>query len=136
MKKKLNAILLVDDDEVTNFVHKIVVEKANCAEKVVAIDNGMEALGYLEERANTTDEKTDLIFLDINMPAMNGWEFLAAYKKSQLARAHNAAVVILTSSPNPNDMKRAQEDGLVKAFRQKPLTEDMIKDLVKDSLTN
>lgn len=81
MTKKVKCILLIDDDEPTNFLHKIVISDSGRAEKVVEVQSGFEALDYLEKMEDGKYPQPDLIFLDINMPAMNGWEFLEEYDK-------------------------------------------------------
>ena len=87
MKTKLNCILLVDDDEPTNFLNQMVIEELDIAEQIRVAQNGQEALTYLK-KTGIGDENfplPDLILLDINMPAMNGWEFLERYRKLNLA---------------------------------------------------
>jgi CheY-like chemotaxis protein len=78
MSKKLNCILLVDDDTEDNHYHKIVLDDMHITTQVEIARDGIEALQYLTKENQITPE---LIFLDINMPRMNGWEFLEAYEK-------------------------------------------------------
>ncbi len=125
MKKKLNCILLVDDDESCNEFHQIIIEKVGCAEKVEVANDGEEALAFLRSSINGIHPKPDLVFLDINMPGMNGWEFLEEYKKME-GEINAKIVVMLTTSLNPNDKIRAEETGCVDGFRSKFLT---IKDV-------
>jgi CheY-like chemotaxis protein len=78
MKKKLPCILLIDDDEPTNFLYRIIVSEAGCTDHVSIVQSGTDALDYLSP-ANTTPlqyPQPDLIFLDINMPRADGWEFI------------------------------------------------------------
>src|ERR1700712_5117840 len=105
MNQKLNCIMLIDDDEPTNFVSTIYIEEAQCTNHIQITETGQRALKYLtnsEEFAckNGNFPCPDLIFLDINMPAMNGWEFLDKY--AQLSKAHQGKIVIimLTTSLN------------------------------------
>src|SRR5688500_20068236 len=82
MKQKLNCILLIDDDELTNFLNRMVIEEVDCASRVEIMQSARDALKYL---TNTTPEgnypRPDLVFLDINMPAMDGWEFIEKYNQ-------------------------------------------------------
>ena len=73
MRKKLECILLIDDDDEDNFYHKIVIERMNITKRIEVAYNGLEALEFLQKESQIIPE---LIFLDINMPKMNGWEFL------------------------------------------------------------
>ena len=106
--------MLIDDDEPTNFLSSMIVEEADCTEHIQIEDSGEGALNYLinsEEFAysNKANPWPDLIFLDINMPAMNGWEFLDKYKKLSKERKAEIVVVMLTTSLNPDDKLKANE---------------------------
>ena len=70
MKTKLDSILLIDDDNATNFVHKFILKKTECAKNIVITENGQEALEYLHSKENETAPKPNIIFLDINMPSI------------------------------------------------------------------
>src|SRR5438128_1021048 len=122
MKNKLNCILLVDDDEPTNYLNKLILEEVNCAQNIKVAENGSSALQYLESSDTENPEHPcpELIFLDINMPAMNGWEFLEKY--SQLDKRHkaNVIVVMLTTSLNPDDRAMANKMPDVAGFETKP----------------
>ncbi|MCI4650166.1 response regulator [Phaeodactylibacter sp.] len=126
MTQKLNKILLVDDNEADNYLHKLIISEAEVAESVVDQPDGKAALEYLEKGADQLPP--DLIFLDINMPRMNGWEFLEAY--AQLPDELQSAVVIvmLTTSVFSKDRERAERLPNFSGFLNKPLTEE---DLLK-----
>tara|TARA_R110002124_G_scaffold287323_4_gene472821 strand:+ start:4326 stop:4733 length:408 start_codon:yes stop_codon:yes gene_type:complete len=134
MRKKVNCILLIDDDEPTNFLHKIIIEDSNLAEKVVAVQSGYEALEYLEKKEDGKYPQPGIIFLDINMPAMNGWEFLERYKQLDESLKGKILVVMLTTSINPDDKKKAMGKGFVKGFLSKPLTTEMLEKIIDDEL--
>ncbi len=130
MKKKLNSILLIDDDEATNFIHKLVIKRMGCAEKVVVAQNGIEAMEYLQKEENGVCPKPDLIFLDINMPGMNGWGFLEEYHKLAEEQRGKVILVMLTTSLNPDDMEKARNIPDVNGFKNKPLTTHLINDIM------
>lgn len=130
MSNKLNCILLIDDDEATNFVHRMVIKKAGCAEEVVAVPSGQAALEYLTSEKNGQMPKPDLIFLDINMPAMNGWEFLKEYEKLEEAQKGQVVVVMLTTSLNPDDRRNAESIEAISSFENKPLTFEILQTIV------
>lgn len=130
MKKKLNCILLVDDDFATNLYHKIVIEEKDCTQKIVVKTSGEEALNYLKVPFRETHPKPNLIFLDINMPMMTGWEFLEEYQKLSADQQAENVVVMLSTSSDPDDLKRAEENALVKEYRSKPLTAEMLEEIM------
>jgi CheY-like chemotaxis protein len=133
MKNKLNCILLVDDDEPTNFLNQMVIEELDIAEQIRIAQNGQEALTYLK-KTGTGDENfplPDLILLDINMPAMNGWEFLERYSHLPDHQKANVIIVMLTTSFNPDDRAKANEISEVTGFETKPLTVDKLQTLLE-----
>ncbi len=81
MKRKLDSILLVDDDESSNYFHQLIINKLNCAEHVHQACDGREALEILNDGINGKFPIPSVIFLDVNMPGMNGWDFLEEYEK-------------------------------------------------------
>jgi CheY-like chemotaxis protein len=123
--------LLVDDDEITNFINTMLLHDAGITQTLTAF-NGQEALDVLHTRCSAPGSLTcpDLILLDIQMPVMDGFEFLQAY--AQRPPADNPAVVIvLTSSHNPLDVARMQ--GLpIAGYLTKPLTEENIHRILQE----
>ena len=120
--KKLNSILLVDDCEATNLIHRLIIEKYGCAEQVVEAMNGVEALDYLTTKVDGRFPQPELVFLDVNMPGMNGWEFLDAYRMLPEEQLAGVVVVMLTTSTNPDDRARAEELNEISLFASKPLS--------------
>lgn len=131
MKNKLNCILLVDDDEPTNFLNKMILEDVNCAEDVKVAESGLSALNYLENATGEKGSSPDLIFLDINMPAMNGWEFLERYSNLEKQHKANVVIVMLTTSLNPDDRAKASKIPDVSGFETKPLTPEKLESILK-----
>lgn len=131
MKEKIKCILLIDDNEADNFFSELVINELDCAEKVVAVQSGQAALDYLTKPLNGVYPQPTLIFLDINMPAMNGWEFLAEYKKLNEHQKAQKVVVMLTTSLNPDDAKMAREIAEIDEFMNKPLTKEMLMEVLE-----
>lgn len=127
MKKKLDCILLVDDDSDDNYFHEIVIKKMNITNSIQVAQNGLEALEFLKKENQVIPE---LIFLDINMPKMNGWEFLEEYKHLDIKQKAKITIMMLSTSANPNDIRKAQEMEDVTGYKTKPLTVDMLNDIL------
>ena|SRR5581483_671192 len=136
MKAKLNCILLVDDDEPTNFLNRMAVEELDCVDYIRVIPSAREALDFLHCAGSKPDPKNDecpkpeIIFLDINMPAMDGWEFLENYEAMPDTNKNSVIVIMLTTSFNPEDELKARKIPSVKEFRNKPLTAAMLQDVL------
>jgi CheY-like chemotaxis protein len=130
MKTKINCILLVDDNPDDNFYHERVIKKNDAAVTVVAKQTGMDALEYLKSKKADSNIHPDLILLDINMPGMNGWEFLEEYNKLEKQFQSHAIVVMLTTSGNPDDKMKAKLFSSVSDFKTKPLTKEMLEDII------
>lgn len=128
MRKKLDCILLVDDDADDNFFHQIIINEMNIAHTIEIAKNGIEALAYLKKE---NQMPPDIIFLDLNMPKMNGWEFLEQYKYLDKSQKSKVLIIILTTSANPEHMKKAKEIQDVTGYETKPLTKEMLTKLLK-----
>lgn len=129
---KLKNVILIDDCKATNYIHKLVIEKYGFAENVKEFMNGGEALDYLSTMPESRDAAPELIFLDLNMPVVNGWEFLEQYTLLPVERQAGAVVVMLTTSLNPDDEARATAIAGVKAFASKPLTLEKIDQILEE----
>jgi len=127
MMKTLKCIMLVDDNPNDNFFHERVIRKCNAAELVVVRQSGMSALEYLRSEREG-ELRPDLIFLDINMPGMNGWEFLEKFEQLDPISKSGLVVVILTTSENPDD--RAKADEMHAGFTTKPLTPEALEEII------
>lgn len=129
-KEKLNSILLVDDDDTVNFFNEFLLKELNVSEEIVVKENGEEALDFLKTRESKEALFPDLIFLDINMPVMDGFEFLEAYRNANLEDKTNALIVMLTTSLHPKDIERANSYPFISEYVYKPLTQDKIKEIM------
>jgi CheY-like chemotaxis protein len=128
MKNKLQCILLIDDDEDDNYFHKMVIDEMNCAADIATVSSGFEALDFLKEE---NQKPPELLFLDINMPKMNGWEFLVEHSKLKESQKAKVIIVMLSSTKDHHDEKRAAAFHERIDFDYKPLTEEAMLQIMK-----
>jgi CheY-like chemotaxis protein len=126
MKKN---IMLVDDDKIFNFLSEKTITSLGLANEIHFASNGEQALRILNLYKEGKVEKPDIIFLDIDMPVMNGYEFIEAFASLDIPDKHLITIVILTSSLDPNDLARARELG-IKYYFNKPLSKEEIRKLI------
>ena len=115
-------VLLVEDSETTNFINKLVLNSAGILD-INEVLNGLDAYNYILRNC------PDIILLDIDMPVMDGWEFLK--EKEMKALCMNAKVVMLTSSTHPKDKKMAENFSSIVAYFEKPLTLEKVQEVSK-----
>jgi CheY-like chemotaxis protein len=130
--RKLNKILLVDDDSTSNFLTQMILEDLQVTDTIVVKKNGQEALDYINETCMQQGQSCpELIFLDINMPIMDGFELLDEMQRLKELKADNShtTVVLLTTSNNPKDIEKAKTYNIT-FYIEKPLTEDSIRQLL------
>lgn len=123
--------MLVDDDQNDNFFHERVITKTSSSTIVIEKNTGQEALDYLKSKNGDKALLPDLIFLDINMPGMNGWDFLQEYDRLDKELQSRVIIIMLTSSDNEDDVARAKAWDSVSDYITKPLTEEVMTDIIK-----
>ena len=127
MNEKLKCVMLIDDSSDNNFFHQREIKKANLVNSVIIHNSGLDALAYLK---SSQEPHADLIFLDINMPLMNGWEFLEEYNLLGKDLQGRAIIIMLTTSDHPADIKRTKTWDFVSDYRIKPLTSAIMNDIM------
>ncbi|WP_310396744.1 response regulator [Hymenobacter sp.] len=129
---KLSCTLLVDDDPTTNYLNRRLLEKMGVTNQVLVALNGQEALQMLTTECHeaSTPSCPALIFLDVNMPLMDGFEFLTAYQQLPLDRQRAIVIVMLTTSVHPRDLQRL-EALPVAGFLRKPLTAEKVTQILQ-----
>ena len=123
----LERILCVDDDPITLMLCKKVIQKSEFSKEIDTAVNGEDALRYFDGLIASLGDYPQLIFLDLNMPVMNGWEFLDAFsKKKYLDRFTDTKVVVLSSTIDPHDIDKSKEYPMVIEFLSKPITTEIL----------
>lgn len=123
-------ICIIDDDELFLLVSKSILEDEDFAEHIHNFEDGREGLDYLKSAKDTM--LPEVLFLDINMPMMDGWEFMDAIQ--DLGIEDKIKIFITSSSINPLDLEKAENNPLIKGFISKPIIPDKLKMVLKNSL--
>ncbi|TDH28811.1 response regulator [Segetibacter sp. 3557_3] len=133
----IKKVICIDDDQITLTLCDLVIKKAKFADAVATSKHGKEGLNYFSAFFQKKDkieisEAPQLIFLDLNMPVMNGWDFLEEYLMKYADRLPDVKVVIISSTVNPEDFSRANRYDIVIDFISKPLTVEGLEDLMQN----
>ncbi|MEP6806055.1 MAG: response regulator [Flavobacterium sp.] len=129
----LEQILCIDDDPITLMLCKKVISKSSFSKEIITAPNGEEALHYfntLKYNKNKAN-KPQLIFLDLNMPVMGGWEFLDLFTSPDYNEFNSAKVIVLSSTIDPEDLAKAKKYPIIIDFLSKPITQQMLEYLKK-----
>lgn len=131
--KKVNTACVIDDDEIFLYWAAKMLNEIDFSEHILVYKNGKEALDGLKDLTQKGKRLPDVIFLDINMPIMNGWDFLQDFLKMPNNNPEKVLVYIVSSSIDQQDLEQAKQFSIVHNYILKPLsTEDLIK--IKESL--
>ena len=126
----LHSVLLVDDDPTTNFLNGLLLQRLNVTERVLVAENGQQALAVLgRECPSPAGHCPCLVLLDLNMPVMNGLEFLDAFLQLPPAQRAGTVVAVLTTSVHPRDLSHVQASPIAGVLT-KPLTEAQVRELL------
>lgn len=134
VQKPYKAIMLIDDNEIDNLINQKIIEASNICDYIFTHTGGKSAIEFLrniEKIAPITGNQglPELIFLDIDMPLMDGFQFLDEFDTLSHATKEYCKIVMLTSSINPQDMSKSKKYQYVKKYINKPLSPDNLKKL-------
>ena len=120
---KFDRVLLIDDNDIDNFINEQMITTSHFSKIVTVKNSGEGALQFLRDHAQDLERLPEVIFLDLNMPAMDGFGFLAEYEKLSETVRNFCKVVVLSSSISPEDINRASMNPYVLKYVNKPLGE-------------
>lgn len=128
MKAKFDKVLLIDDDKINNYLVQEVISSINIAAEIIVLTDGEKALNYLSDYTATNNEREEvLILLDLNMPVMDGFEFLEEFEAMKIPA--DFMIVVLTSSDNQRDKDNIKRHH-ISQYISKPITEEKLLQLL------
>lgn len=129
--EKFRKVLLVDDDDIVNSINSVIIKHAKFADEVESINNVPNAIEFLS-KTKDSDDRPDVIFLDLNMPDKDGWDFIEEFEK--LGMNGSTKVIMLTSSISAKDEERASSSKQIAAFISKPLSPELLENIYESYL--
>lgn len=131
-RPEINTIFVVDDEENWSYLTKRTLQKSGVGKHIITASNGLEAINELQARVANQESMPELIFLDIKMPVMDGFEFLEEISRSAVLNFDQTKVYIYSSSFHPKDRERASHYP-ISGFITKPLTQEILTEIVNSA---
>lgn len=131
---KYHSVMLIDDNEIDNLINQKMVEAADLSQYIYTHTGAKSAIEFLKNIEQLEEEIVnkvlpDVIFLDIDMPLMDGFQFLEEFNKLKDGTRTKCKIVMLTSSINPQDVSKSKRYDAVKKYLNKPLSQESLTEL-------
>ncbi len=130
MEYKYKKAMVIDDNQIDLYIAEMVMGTTGFAEQVICVSSAKEALAYLKPLYENPEALPDLIFLDINMPEMTGFDFLNEYQHLPENIRKKCIIMMLTTSLDEDDRMQAERNQFVRKFLNKPLDKDKLAQLI------
>ncbi|WMJ73713.1 response regulator [Cytophagaceae bacterium ABcell3] len=131
---QFKTVLLIDDDNINNFINQRLIKKAGLAQKVEVSTNGEEGLKFIRETYKSGKNCPDLILLDINMPVMDGFDFIRVFENMDYINKDKTKIIVLTTSSNKKDIQTLKKLGCIN-YINKPLTAEKLSSCLEGSIS-
>ncbi|MDR3716354.1 MAG: response regulator [Puia sp.] len=131
MNQQLQTAGIIDDDEIYQLVMKRTIEQSGLVKSVLQFYDGEEAIYFFKEKQTSTGMLPEMILLDLNMPYMNGWQFLDEFLKIEFEKDYKLSIFIVTSSSTTEEIDRAKDYSIVSGYHIKPISKDTFAEMVK-----
>lgn len=131
MSYKLSTAGIIDDDQVYQLVMRRAIEQSGMVKDVLQFYDGEEAINFFKEKHQHPEVLPELILLDINMPYMDGWQFLDEFIKIPFKGEYQRTIYIISSSSTMEDLNKAKQYSIVSGYHIKPITKDKFEEILR-----
>lgn len=132
LMKAIESVLLIDDDKINNYINERLIKQTGFSQNIIVKTNGEEGINYLENECIPQNKTPTLILLDINMPVINGIEFIEIFNKLCFPSLNTIKICILSTSENESDLQKIKQLGSF-YFVSKPLTKQKLQDIYQNN---
>ena len=132
--KKINTFCIIDDDDIYQFTTAHLLKKMDLVNKIILFSNGQKAINFLKEEIGNIENIPDVLFLDINMPVMDGWEFLEEYLRIKPMIPKTVAIYMVSSSVDEKDVLKAKSISALSGYLVKPISSQNIREVILEIL--
>lgn len=130
--KRIKTLCLVDDDDIFQLITQRVIAQTNLVDTIKVFSNGLDAMDFLKSVAQNAAQLPEIILLDLNMPVMDGWEFLEEFTLLKPRLEKKITIYVVSSSIAPSDIQRAEAINEVTDYIIKPITTEKLLDMLKN----
>lgn len=127
---RIQNACIVDDDDIFRFILEKHIQTQNLADKILKFENGEEAIQYIEQFSDVSEALPDVIFLDINMPVMNGWQFMNRIKNVLNNMTKTPTIYMVSSSVDSRDIEKSKQYHEIKKYISKPIDKAEVMSLI------
>ena len=129
--RPVNLVALIDDDEIVKFITERVIESTNLVNKIKTFSDGEEAINFLKSNSKNPDLLPEIILLDLNMPIMDGFEFLKKFIMLEPKLGKKITIYVVSSSISPTDIEKINKTSEVSDYIIKPITKEKFEEIVR-----
>ncbi|RTY87675.1 response regulator [Flavobacterium sp. RSP49] len=127
---KINTFCIVDDDDIYQFTTSVLLKKTDLVNKIIVFSNGLKAINFLKDEMGNKENIPDVLFLDINMPVMDGWEFLEEYLLIKHMMPKTVVIYMVSSSVDEKDVLKAKSISALSGYLVKPISTQNIMEVI------